>query len=245
MLLVQPLLPAHQSCSFDVTNLVSDLPGVAAHTDPRLLNPWGLVFNSKGNLVVANNHSDSATSYSPKGRILDFAINVSSSPTGVERNHNSRDFHFGIGGVVKHAQYLFSTEEGTILAFNCEVDPNNAVVVIDRSSFDSIYKGLALAKIDGKQYLFATDFHNGQVDVFDSQFNFVFSFTDTTLPKRYASFNIRNFDGRLYVTFARQKPGKEDDQAGPGHGFVDIFQPIGRFGEAFNFQWLSQFPLGA
>ena len=27
--------------SYDQTNLVSDIPGLAAHTDPNLKNPWG------------------------------------------------------------------------------------------------------------------------------------------------------------------------------------------------------------
>lgn len=229
-----PSLSAHRT--YDVTNLVANLPGVAAQTDPRLLNPWGLVFDSNGNLVVANNHSDLATSYAPDGTILNFAVNVVTAPTGLVKNHSHCDFLFCTLGasrlcttanVVRPAQYLFSTEAGTILAYNPEVDPANAIVVIDRTAQDAVYKGLAIATFRGRQFIFAADFFNAQVDVFDSAFNYVFSFTDTTVPAGFAPFNVASFDNHLFVTFALQDADKEDDQPGPGNGFVDVFSTSG------------------
>lgn len=227
--LFHPLLSADLSSgsnAYKVKNLVSDIAGLAKNTDSRLLNPWGLTFTPEGNILVADNGSDLATSYGPKGSILPFAFNAVSAPTGLERNDFKNAFLIDNS---HSAQYLFATEAGTILAFNKKVDPNNAIVVVDQSSFDAIYKGLAIAEVRGQPFIYATDFHNATIDVFDRQFNLVNSFTDPTIPAGFAPFNIRNFDGRLYVTYALQKgPDNEDDQAGPGNGFVDIFSPKGK-----------------
>ena len=226
----QPLLASHHLQSYERINLVADTPGVAAQTDPRMINPWGLVFDSRGNLVVANNSSDLATSYKPDGTILDLLINVNGSPSGLERNDSRDSFLIGTGAHIHSARYLFSLESGMILAFNKDVDPENAITVVDRSAFNSVYKGIALAEVSGQQFLYATDFHNAQIDMFDSQFNFLKSFTDPTIPLGFAPFNIRNFNGRLYVTYALQKgPDQTDDQAGLGNGFVDIFTVEGVF----------------
>src|SRR5262249_31928336 len=128
------------------------------------------------------------------------------------------------------AEFLFATEEGTILAFNESFDPNNAIVVVDRSSFNSVYKGLAIAKSNEELFLFATDFHNGFIDVFDSSFNYITSFTDLQIPSGFAPFNVRWIHGKLYVTYAKQlAPDNHDDQAGPGNGFIDIFDTNGTF----------------
>jgi uncharacterized protein (TIGR03118 family) len=78
--------------------------------------------------------------------------------------------------------------------------------------------------------LFATDFHNGKIDVFDKGFNLVTSkpFMDSSIPSGFAPFNIRLLDGVLYVTYAKQlAPDNHDDQKGPGNGYVDIFKTDG------------------
>lgn len=238
----QPLLSAknasHHIQTFQVTNLVSNLPGVAAQTDPRLLNPWGLTFDPRGNLVVVNNNeSFLATSYAPNGDILDFAVNVIPSPTAVVSNHSRCDFRFCLAGLnttaqfctttVRPAQYLFATEVGTILAYNNEVDPDNAILVIDRSAAGAVYTGLTLVKFEGRQFIFAADFFNGQIDVFDNQFNFLVSFTDQTIPADYGPYNLRTFDGLIYATYAKRVVTDEGVDSVTGHdlGYVDIFCP--------------------
>ena len=65
------------------------------------------------------------------------------------------------------------------------------------------------------------------VDVFDSHFNLVNSFTDPTVPAGFAPFGIHNIGGHLFVTFAKQDAAKHDDDARPGNGFVDVFSPNG------------------
>jgi uncharacterized protein (TIGR03118 family) len=132
------------------------------------------------------------------------------------------------------AFFLFATEDGTIAGWNPNVDNANAFIAVDRSTAtDSAgdvganYKGLALVTTPNGKLIYATSFRFGTVDVFDSHFNLVNSFTDPTIPAGFAPFGIHNIAGKLYVTFAKQGPGKNDDDARPGNGFVDVFAPNG------------------
>ena len=44
-----------RSDSYSWENLQSDIPGVAAHTDPNLVNPWGMAASSNGTIWVSDN----------------------------------------------------------------------------------------------------------------------------------------------------------------------------------------------
>jgi uncharacterized protein (TIGR03118 family) len=88
----------------------------------------------------------------------------------------------------------------------------------------AIYKGLAIDSRTAGTHLYATDFHNGKIDVFDPSFHLITlagNFTDPNLPAGFAPFGIQNILGTLYVTYALQDEDAEDDVAGPGNGFVD------------------------
>jgi uncharacterized protein (TIGR03118 family) len=217
---------------YEVINLVANEAGYGARTiDPRLINPWGLTFSARGNLIVADNDSSVlATAYRPEGAILPFVIPDGYNPTGLETNHNPRDFIFGSGH--NAARLLFATEQGVILAYNRDESPN-AIVVADRSNVDAHYTGLALgvASHNRHQQIFAADFRNNRIDIFDNNFNFVKSFGVPPEPG-YSPFNIRNFDGCLYIAWAKQDPEEPDEEVlGPGLGFVDIYDTNGRFVE--------------
>jgi uncharacterized protein (TIGR03118 family) len=90
-----------------------------------------------------------------------------------------------------------------------------------------VYKGLALVTTPAGNFLYATNFRFGTVEVFDSSFQLVNSFTDPTIPAGFAPFGIHNIGGKLFVTYAKQDAAKHDDDAGPGNGFVDVFAPNG------------------
>src|SRR4029077_13997703 len=146
----------------------------------------------------------------------------------------SSDFVLSEHGKSGPAFFLFATEDGTIAGWNPNVDRAHAVIAVDRSTAtDSAgdvganYKGLALVNTPSGKFLYATSFRFGTVDVFDSHFNLVNSFTDPTIPAGFAPFAIHNIGGKLFVTFAKQGPGKNDDAARPGNGFVDVFAPNG------------------
>jgi uncharacterized protein (TIGR03118 family) len=132
------------------------------------------------------------------------------------------------------AIFLFATEDGTISGWNPNVDPTHAILAVDRSSQEAVYKGLASGQSSGKDFIYATNFRAGTIEMFDANFELVKSFTDQTLSTKcpkpgqcFAPFGIRNIGGRLYITYALQAPGKRDDEAGPENGFVDIFNMDG------------------
>ena len=83
----------------------------------------------------------------------------------------------------------------------------NAILEGDNSSSHAVYKGLALAIVDGASFLYATDFHNGRVDVFDGEYKPVVSpgaFVDPDLPTGFGPFGVANVGTNLFVTYARQ-----------------------------------------
>jgi uncharacterized protein (TIGR03118 family) len=222
------------------TNLVSDAAGAGAVTvDPQLVNPWGLAFDPSGALWVANNGTGTATTYGAAGNKLPTTVTIPSgglggtgTPTGLVLNTTT---DFAIPNSTA-ATYIFAGEDGSISAWNAAAGAV-AVVVANRGLVatptgatpgPAAYKGIAIASTGGANFLYAADFHNGQVDVFDKNFVFVKSFTDATIPAGFAPFNIANIGGLLYVTYAKQLgPDNHDDAAGVGNGFVDVFNADG------------------
>jgi uncharacterized protein (TIGR03118 family) len=218
---------------YKLTRLVSDKPGVAATTDPNLKNAWGLTAGAETPWWVANNGTDTSTLYDGAGNQLSLIVKVAGAPTGAV-------FNGGSGYVVTHkgasgpSVFLFSTESGTIRGWNPEVPPpapsTKAFKVVDLSGEGAIFKGLAIASTAAGDRLYATDFHNGRVDVFDSNFDEVNkpgAFEDPNLPAGYAPFGIQELGGKIFVTYAKQDADAEDDVAGPGFGFVDMYSAGG------------------
>jgi len=95
--------------------------------------------------------------------------------------------------------------------------------MVDNSGMDAIYKGLAIGTTAKGTFLYATNFHSGWIEIYDSHFQWVKNFTDMDIPEGYGPFGIQNINGKLYVTYAKQDADKEDDVAGLGFGFVDVF----------------------
>ena len=213
--------------SFGQVNLVSDLPGVARFLDPDLVNPWGMAFSATSPIWVADNGTGLATIYNGGGVKQGLVVSIPSptggqgAPDGQVFNPNSSNF----GG----AHFLFSTEDGTIAAWS---GGTAATLPVDLSPQGAVFKGLALATSGGSSYLYATDFHNNAIDVFNSGFTQVTltgNFTDPSLPAGFAPFNIQAWNGQLYVTYAMQDAQRHDDVPCPGCGFVDVFNTDGTF----------------
>ena len=233
--------------SYVQTNLVSDIRGLAAHTDPNLKNPWGTSVGPGTPIWVSDNHAGLATLYDGAGNAQPRVVSIPAppsagsgavgAPTGQAFNTfdpASSDFVISKDGKSGPAFFLFATEDGTIAGWNPGVDQTHAVIAVDRSTatdsagdVGALYKGLALVTTPSGKFIYASNFRFGTVDVFDSHFNLVNSFTDPTIPAGFAPFGIHNIGGKLFVTFAKQGPGKEDDAARPGNGFVDVFAPNG------------------
>ena len=233
--------------SYAQTNLVSDIPGLAAHTDANLKNPWGTSVGPGSPIWVSDNHAGVTTLYDAAGNPQPLVVGIPAppsagqgavgAPTGQAFNTfdpASPDFVISKNGSSGPTFFLFATEDGTIAGWNPNVDPAHAVIAVDRSTatdsagdVGALYKGLALVTTPGGKFIYASNFRFGTVDVFDSHFNLVNSFSDPTVPTGFATFGIHNIGGKLYVTYAKQGPGKEDDAARPGNGFVDVFAPNG------------------
>lgn len=216
---VSPAMASH----YEVTPLVANLTAVAPDTDPNLINPWGLFFGPTGDFWVADNGSNLSTLYTRDGGIVNFVISATSNPTGALLNRFN-DFFIG-GGINHPAQFLFATEAGTILGFNRGVNPQKAVIAVDNSASGAVYKGLEVGRnCQGMSLLFATDFHNAKIDVFDRYFNHINSIIASDIPSGFAPFNIRIIDNLLYVTYAKQRPpANHDDEPGLGNGYIDVF----------------------
>jgi uncharacterized protein (TIGR03118 family) len=150
------------------------------------------------------------------------------------------------GGHSAPSTELFATEDSTIAGWSMNVDPTNAVIAVNQSVVGAVYKGLAIGFNRQGTFLFATNFHAGTIDVFDSKFQPVLhdKFRDPHLPGGYAPFGIASINARLYVTYALQDAQKKDDVAGAGHGFIDIFDTEGNLVKRFASQGQLNSPWG-
>ena len=227
-----------ESPAYQVRNLVSNVPGRAAHTDPNLKNAWGVAFTPSGPVWVADNGTGVATLYDGNGnpqppppmQPLVVFMPDGNPPTGIVFNGSTTDFVVKQGTASGAAAFIFATENGTIAAWAPAVDRTHAITVVDNSASGAVYKGLALAADGTRFLLYATDFHNNKIDVFDTNFHPVVlpaGFADPSLPSDFAPFGIQNLGGSVFVTYAKQDEDRHDDVAGKGLGAVNVFTATG------------------
>jgi uncharacterized protein (TIGR03118 family) len=221
---------------YKLTRLVSDRAGVALHQDQNLVNAWGLAAGPSTPWWVANNGTDTSTLYDGTGTPIPLVVEVRGAPTGTVFNGGS-GFVVHSGSDAGPALFLFSTESGTIRGWNPNVPQpapsTRTFKLVDNSDDGAIYKGLAIASTNGHgKRLYATDFHNGRVDMFDRKARPVHiagAFEDPNLPAGYAPFGIQAFGTKVVVTYAKQDADAEDDVQGAGFGYVDMFTRRGAF----------------
>jgi uncharacterized protein (TIGR03118 family) len=211
---------------FTQTNLVSDLPGLASYTDPSLVNPWGIAFGPTSPFWISDNGTGLATLYDGAGKPLSLKVTiVGATPTGDVFN-GTTGFNITNGSVTAPSRFIFATEDGTISGWNLSVDPQKTVLAVNNA--DAVYKGLAIGTDADGTFLYATNFSNGMVDVFNSDWNLVNSFTDPKVANGFAPFGVQVLGGNVYVTFAKQDAQGHDDVAGPANGYVDKFSMDGQ-----------------
>ena len=224
---------------YNQTNLVSDISGMAAVTDPNLKNPWGLSRSSGSPWWVSNNGTGTSTLYDAKGNpqpATPLVVTIpppkgstdTATPTGTVFNGTS-DFAVAPG---KPGLFLFVTEDGTISGWNPGVDLHKAQLVVDNSKKGAVYKGCTISQLHGQHYLFVANFHDGRVEVYNTAFHRVHlsedAFEDERLPWGFAPFNIQAIGSNLFVAYAKQDADKHDEVAGEGLGWVDVFSPSGK-----------------
>jgi uncharacterized protein (TIGR03118 family) len=238
--------PAQAAGSFyEAKNLVSDGSIPAVHQDPHLINGWGIAFNPFGPVWVSDNGTGVSTLYdgngvpqplSPQPLVVQIPSPAGSdgpgNPTGIVFNASS-GFVVSQGGASGASRFIFATEDGVIAGWAPNVDPTHAIRVVDNSATSgAVYKGLALSAGGKGSLLYAADFHNSRIDVFDSTFKPVTdlsanAFSDPALPAGFGPFGLQAIGGNIYVSYAKQDAAKHDDVAGKGLGFINVFEPDG------------------
>jgi uncharacterized protein (TIGR03118 family) len=231
------------SAAFVQTNLVSDIPGLAQVTNANSVNAWGLAASSRGPFWVVNQGTGTSTVYDisqpnnaspPQVMVDSLVVNIppaQGTPTGEVFNiGGTGTFNLVPNDNSTSSVFLFATTNGTISGWNPSVDPTNAV--IGATNPGAVYFGLAIGTDShGDTLLYAADFANNTIDVYDQNFQRVTTlagnFTDSDLPGDYRVFNVQAINNQLYVEYAPFDPSTVV-AAGPAHGAVDIYNTDGQ-----------------
>lgn len=220
--------------AFTQTDLVSDVPGLAATTDSNLKNPWGVSFGPTSPFWISDQAKGSSTLYNGAGAVTPLVVSIPAGatppngPTGQVFNIDGGS-SFQVNG--KAASFIFDTLNGTIDAWNSTA---GTTAVKMASTPGAIYTGLAQASSSGSPYLYAAD-STGHIRVFDSNWNdvttttFAGKFVDPSSVKGFVPFNIQTVGSNLYVTYASLTPMG----TGLPGGYVDVFDTSGNFIKRF------------
>jgi uncharacterized protein (TIGR03118 family) len=220
-------------------NLVSDQPGLAQVLDPNLVNAWGIALPPTGGAFwISDNHTGVTTLYSGAvngGPFINNGVAVSvpgGALTGQVFN-GTGDFIIHAGTASGPALFIFASASGQITGWNPVVPGpgfSKQAEIAFTATDGAIFTGITLASNGTANFLYAADFHNGTIDVFDHNFQptrLSGSFTDSDLPAGFAPFNIQYLGGKLYVTYAKPDAAKQANVPGAGNGFVDVFDTSG------------------
>ncbi len=248
---------------YEARTLVSDGSVPADFPDGNLKNGWGVAFNPQGFVWVADNGTGKATLYDGTGKPNPLVVAIPPAPGETAGTPTGIVFSGGADFITNGttptgaplsgpARFIFATEGGQISGWAPNVNTATAFVMVDNShgggAEHAIYKGLALGGGGTTHLLYAADFHHSRVDVFDGAFKPVTlpagAFTDRHLPRGYAPFGIQAINGDLFVTFAKQDKDAEDEIAGRGFGFVDVFDPNGKLVQRFAERGVLNAPWG-
>jgi uncharacterized protein (TIGR03118 family) len=208
--------------SFVQTNLVSDIPGLAANTDSQLKNPWGMSFSPTSPFWISDAGTGVSTLYSGLG-VKNTGLIVTTPPFGPTGQVFNTTTGFVDGATP--ATFIFSTLGGTIDAWNTA---NGSTAQVEATKSGGVYTGLALGGND----LYAADFKGGTIDVYNSTFvptTLAGNFVDPTLPSGYAPYNVAFLNGNIYVAYAQVDPSTGRAAVGAGLGFVSVFGANGVF----------------
>jgi uncharacterized protein (TIGR03118 family) len=228
---------------YQQTNLVSDIPGLAAFTDRHLVNPWGISFSSTSPFWISDNGTGVSTLYNGQGQPFPppprgpLVVTIPPAPGSGQGTPTGTVFNGTTGFVITQgtsshpALFLFDTLDGTLSGWNPAVNASSAVIAVNNAG-SAVYTGLAMASNASGTFLYAANalpspaHPNGTIDVFDQHFTptqLQGSFTDPNLPADYSVYNIQTVAGLLLVTYAL--PPTSPSQV--GDGFVDAFDTNG------------------
>jgi uncharacterized protein (TIGR03118 family) len=225
--------------AYSLTALVANTAGVAANTDPNLVNAWGLSIApppATNPAWISNNGTQTSTLYNGNGTPIPLVVSFPAGfdPTGIIFNPSATDFTVTEGANTGVALFIFDGQGGMISGWSPGVDLMHGVTVYTDTGGAS-YTGLAVAANAGAWYLYAADFHNGKIDVFNVSFAkqatsaTAFTFVDPSIPAGYAPYGIQAINNgaagatQIYVTYALQA-----SPVGAAQGYVDIYDTNGQ-----------------
>jgi uncharacterized protein (TIGR03118 family) len=233
-----PIIPA--GAAYRQTNFISDIPGLAPVLDPLMVNPWGISLTASSPFWVANNGT--STTQLIRGDVGGAPVVLNASPqtvnfapgelpTGTVSNPFNDFFFTPPGGTAAKANFIFDSISGNITAWQPAL--GNTVQIV-ASHPGRVYTGLAIGTATGGNRLYAADFKNGNIDVYDGNFALTTvpgSFADPTIPttpgNTFHPFNIQAIGASLYVMYAKVDPLTGLDEEGVGNGFVRRFTTDG------------------
>lgn len=240
----QNILPANQSSEsqkipqslkdFTQVNLVRDTnEGDTAKIQPALVNAWGLTFSSGGTAWISAEATGKSVVVNKDGvqglppvSIPSPTATTGGHPTGIIFSRSSTAFILPNG---RPARFIFAGDDGVISGWNTP----GAAAIRKFYSATAVYLGLAIASDGGHPFLYAANFKEGKIDVFDSTWTMVTkTFTDPGLPTGYSPFNIQAIDNNLYVMYAKVGPDGDEIHHN-GFGLVDVFTSHGTFVKRF------------
>ena len=222
-----PALSTPALAQYTVTALDSNQNAIGTNpADPALVNAWGITSLATSPFWVSDNGTGKSTLYNSVGQKQGLIVTVPAAgggtapgtPTGVIGNTTGQ-FDVTASGNTASSIFIFATQDGTISGWNPTVDATNAIVAVDRSGYVASYTALAIAanpNANNANFIYAADnSSNRQIDMFDSSFHFVRSFSDPAIPKDLAPYGMREINGKLWVTFTSLNKAQ--------NGLVDIF----------------------
>jgi uncharacterized protein (TIGR03118 family) len=211
---------------YKLTKLTSNQSGKAKHSDPLLVNAWGLAYAPNNPFWISDEGNGWSTLYDGAGVPQSLQVVIppasgtgSGSPTGLVYN-GSNEFQIRNWTSL----FLFATLDGTISGWS-HFSPNLALIGVNNSGSGASYTGLAITSKTSGNFLYAADTANNKVDVYDGTFKFVTSFSDSTIPKGFVVSGIQDIKGQVYVAYV--------SAAGGAGGFIDIFGEDGTFVKRF------------
>jgi uncharacterized protein (TIGR03118 family) len=211
---------------YTVTLLDSNVAG-HGQLDPLLVNGWGLAYLPNQAFWVSDAGSGWSTLYAGNGnkqslQVLVPAANGLSggSPTGIVANSSQE---FQVKGWP--SEFIFATLDGTISGWAPLSNPTQAIIAVNNNSAGASYTGLAITNHASGNMIYAADTANNKVDIYNSTFQLVKSFTDTSLPKGATPFGIQDINGYVLVAYAAASGG--------GGGVIDVFTEDGVFVKHF------------
>lgn len=215
---------------FNQVNLVANNDEYGAvRIDPAFINGWGIAFGGSGVAWVSIEGSGLSGVWDKAGvEVIPGGVTIPTVGDATGGGHPSgqvfngtADFKLPNGNP---ARFIFAGLDGIISGWN---GGPAAVTALDDSKSGAVYTGIALASVDGANFLYTANFSAGKIDVYDKDWAEVDKpFTDPHLPWGYSPFNIQNIGGWLYVMYAKVGPNGEEEK-GAGKGYVDIYKPDG------------------